>query len=360
MTKDISTESGSEKGNAGQDDDNNSLDSIINSALDDFEANENDSSATVENANKTNLESANADIPEEVAKAKTEDDESADKADILNPPEHWPSEHKAIFETLSPEAKKAWLHQAKDAERGLSKQGEKYAEQRKSWEAVDANLKNFESMLGQSGISKPDFVNQIIQGYTNLINDPVAHIKMVMQQAKLTPEQLFGTTTSAEKTDDTFVDPMVKKLQDELNGVKQFNQQMQNAWQQAQQQAQFDHFQTYVNNAANLKDEEGNPVFPHFDEDLADTMADIITGTPAIKSMADPEQKFRMAYDLAIAKNHNKFVEMEVQRQKAALEAERGKAARTIKPQVGSHVPAVKANMSLDDIISETLGEYGL
>jgi hypothetical protein len=357
MTDNIKAVSGSETGNAGQDEDI-SLDALLEANLAKVDSIEEDSSVTVEKQNTdTNLESGK-DIPEVVE--KKEDDESA-KADILNPPEHWPSDHKAIFNTLTNEAKSAWLHQAKEAERGLSKQGEKYAEQRKSWEAVDANLKNFEQMLGQSGVSKTDFVNQIIQGYTALVNDPVAHIRMVIQQTGLKPEQIFGTTTSAEKTnEDSFVDPMVKKLQEELNGVKQFNQQMQNAWQQAQQQAQFDHFNTFVNNAANIKDADGNAIYPYFDEALADDMADIISSTPAIKSVTDPEQKFKLAYDLAVSRNHSKFVDLEVQKKVAAMEAQRSDSARTIKPQLGSNVPAAKADRSLDEILSEELGKRGL
>lgn len=368
MTKDIEAESGSQ-GNAGLDEKTvNSLDDYINEALADYDDDNEFVPATVSGAKnaKTPKESAGkADIPldeEAPITDKAEDEESADKADILSAPEHWPSERKAAFNSLPKDARKVVLEQVKDVERGMTKKSEEFAEQRKSWEAVDTRLKDYESVIAQTGLPKADFIGTVVQGYADLLKDPVAHIKFVMQNLKITPEQFFKDQIPKAPAVETWQDPAVKKVQDELAEIKNQYAQSETARLNLEQQGVRNTADVWIQNMANHKDEAGNQLYPYFDDEMEGALTQIILDKPEMfQGIKDWKQKIDAAYHLHMGMNRGKYQELELQKKLDAKEAERVRKAQTIKPGYGSNASAISGKKkSIDDILMEAMANFDL
>jgi hypothetical protein len=359
MTLDTTTESGSQ-GNAGQDV-KPTLDNYIDDAIDKFIV-EPSKKAAIETTPTESVEET--DIPEETkleASDETESTESTEQEDTLSAPSNWPKERKEVFDTLPEAAKKAWLEQSKDYERGLTKQGEKYADQRKNWEAVEGTLSNYKAMVSQSGLSEPDFIGQLVQGYAGILSDPVGHVKFVMQQAGLKPEQLFDQKQAEQpKKEETWIDPTVSKFQDKLSEMEKKYAVFEQAVQRQAEAERTKGIHDFVGNAASMKDADGNLLYPHFDDELKQDMARIIASTPEFENIQDEKKMFDLSYKMAVGQNAAKITERELAKKLQEAEADKTRRAATRKPASGSSSKTQPGKMSLDDHIANALDQFGL
>lgn len=282
---------------------------------------------------------------------------------ILEAPKHWPQKRRDAFQryaTANPDFVRDWLDHTKELEGEFTRKSQEHAEHRKFAETVrELFAPEQRQVMQQNGVSEVDAIKWLTQldGYAR--RDPAGYAKWFMQQAGLTPQQLFpefGQATAqngqGDPADADWQDPDVIKLREELGSLKAQQSQYQ-AWIQQQETAQRHERQQTINRTiqqfVESKDESGSPLYPHFAE-VEDRMAWELNNNPELQSLPIGVEKLKAAYDLAVWANPTTRQAMldaqlsaqqqEAQRRQAA---ERAKAAQTLKPKVASNAGAQKA-----------------
>lgn len=276
---------------------------------------------------------------------------------IPEAPKHWPQKRRDAFGRFvaeKPDLAKEWLEHTKELEGEFTRKSQEHAEHRKFADTVrELFAPEQRALLQQTGANEI----QAIQWWSKLDQfsrqDPAGYAKWFMQQAGLTPQQLFpeiGQVQAQQPAEQEWVDPEIIKLREELGSLRSQQQQYQ-AWIQQQEHARMAQSQqatqTLIQEFSSSVDEAGTPLYPHF-ETLKHEMA-YEMNKPDLARMPDSLEKLKLAYDRAVYANPQTRQEM-LERQQAAQQAElakrqaaeKARAAQTLKPKINSAAGAGK------------------
>lgn len=202
-----------------------------------------------DDSEEVSLEGAEFD---EVEAAAEEDDEDGEPEEVFQPPEHWSSDEKETFKSLTPEAQQILLNKEKQFQQG-------YQERAQSISDIEKAIEPYKQTLAYMGIDEGTAVRTLFSTYQRMMSDPANGILQLAQQFGIMDQlrQQF-----APDTDDEFVDPEIKALRQQV-------QELQGNLGQFQQQTVIGQQQELLSQIESFKaqkDEKGTPVHPYFDQ----------------------------------------------------------------------------------------------
>lgn len=375
MTIENQVDSGLEVGNTDQVVDTKlSLDTIIDNAIEDSTPkaeevvdvksngnSENAKASTTQGSPKPGQKPAKGDkVAIESGKDKTgipATEPNNVQNDILEAPQHWSADRKAVFNSLPPNAKQAWLQQAKDYERGMSEQGAKFADSKRYHAEVSEALKPYRAQIESMGLNDSAAIQNSLKFSTFVLSNPMGAIQYIMQQARITPQQLMGQPSGQEAKP---VDPQFLAVNQELKRLQQQTMMHNKVIGEAMQKQGIARTENYIVSMQNAVDEGGNKMYPYMNDEFMTQMAQIISETPALKAEKDLAKKLDMAYKLAVANNYNQLVEQEAAKRIEQQSSQRTLNARPARPGLGSNVNTRNKKPGLDSILDDVFNQYGL
>lgn len=251
MTNDSTLEAGPAEG---QEPENTSLRDELAKAL--AEAETIDEAPEPDEPASPEEQTSDAKIVEEVVEETPE----APKEESLEAPDHWPAEKREKFSALPNEAKAIVLERHKEMERDYTQKTMETSETRKKFEAVNTLLEPYRDEMQKMGLDEVGAVRALLDNYRDtspmlnaLKSNPAEAIKRMAAH--------YGVDLNATATEAEYVDPMVSSLKAEVEGVKK---QLTTHEKQAQDRIVAE-YQKQIDAVAEEKDEQGNPVRPHFD-----------------------------------------------------------------------------------------------
>lgn len=320
-----------------------------------------DELAAVWNEAEADTETAEAKAPEEVSEpqevAETEDGEDtpveenevpveAEEASedtepetVFQAPEHWSSEDKAAFESLTDEAKELTLKFESDFKRG-------YQERVQDITEIQQAIEPWKNMVAQFGVSEAQAIRTLFAAYNQLMTNPVQGVQNLAQTFGVM-DQLRAQF--APETDDDFTDPEIKALRQQVQNL-QGN--LQSFSQQQIQNANMD-AQNMVAEFKAAKDASGNLLHPHFDE-----------ATPMIAALIRDGKTLEDAYQEAVwsvpayRESQMKAIPKEKTQEEKAAKVKKAKRAAASVKQSGKGSPTSEdAGLSLEDELRATWNE---
>ncbi len=182
-----------------------------------------------------------------------QDSESQNEETVIQAPEHWSDDGKAVFEKLDEPAREYLLKREKEFEKGIAEKSDKL----KPYEEA---LKPFEPMLKMRGIDPGKAIRYWAQAQAQLDADPKAAL---LAMAKSYNVELSESSNDTGDDGDTgWVDPEVKKLREEIAELKS---QSQTSQVQQQSYAQQDAY-LKIQEFSEAKDDKGNLKHPYFEQ----------------------------------------------------------------------------------------------
>lgn len=284
---------------------------------------------------------------------------------ILEAPKHWPQKRRDAFGrfTANQDAQQEWLDHTKELEGEFTRKAQEHAEHRKFADSVrELFAPEQRALLQQHGADEVAAIKWWSQLDSLSRRDPAGYAKWFMQQAGLTPQQLFpelgSGTPAAQPEGSEWQDPDFIKLREEFVSLKKerdqdraYTRQLEQevlAWKQGQKQDHDRAIMSTIQQFAESKDDAGAALHPHFAE-VEDTMAWIVANDPEIKAMPPSLEKLKAAYDKAVWANPaTRQALIEAQTSAAQAEAakrhaaDKARSAQTLKPKVGSVAGAAK------------------
>lgn len=277
---------------------------------------------------------------------------------ILEAPKHWPQQRREAFAKYAqanPEFARDWLDHTKQLEGEFTRKAQEHADTRKFADSVrELFTPEHRSVMQANNINEAAAIKWLldVDGYAR--KDPAGYAKWFMQQAGLTPQQLFPEfgQGQTQQADAEWIDPEITKTREELGSLKSTIGQLQSYIQQLEsgRKAEANSAnERIIQQFAEAKDAAGNLLHPHFGE-LEDRMAWELQNNPELLEMAPGPDKLKAAYDIAVWANPTTRQAM-LEAEKAALAqsqaleaaeaqkrqaAERARSAQTIKPKVAS------------------------
>lgn len=202
-----------------------------------------------DDSEEVSLEGAEFD---EVEAAAEEDDEDGEPEEVFQPPEHWSSDEKETFKSLTPEAQQILLTKEKQFQQG-------YQERAQSISDIEKAIEPYKQTLAYMGIDEGTAVRTLFSTYQRMMSDPANGILQLAQQFGIMDQlrQQF-----APDTDDEFVDPEIKALRQQVQELQGNLGQFQQQTVQGQQQELLSQIESF----RAQKDEKGTPVHPYFDQ----------------------------------------------------------------------------------------------
>ena len=202
-----------------------------------------------DDSEEVSLEGAEFD---EVEAAAEEDDEDGEPEEVFQPPEHWSSDEKETFKSLTPEAQQILINKEKQFQQG-------YQERAQSISDIEKALEPYKQTLAYMGVDEGTAIRTLFATHQRILTDPANGILQLAQQFGIMDQlrQQF-----APDTDDEFVDPEIKALRQQV-------QELQGNLGQFQQQTVIGQQQELLSQIESFKaqkDEKGNPVHPYFDQ----------------------------------------------------------------------------------------------
>ena len=218
------------------------------------------------------------------------------------------------------------------------------AEQRQRVQQFEQTLQNYAPVFGAMGYTPDQALQEFFGFATQLARNPSEALKGLAQRANVDLSSLME--------EQPYVD----------DGVRQVQQQMQEQWQNwQQQQAQQQHQQTMqaaqaqiaqqIQDFAQAKGEDGDPLYPHF-EKVQDQMAGFITGGLA--------SGLPQAYEMAVRNSDDlqKQIKAEQERKEAAKRnAKAKKSATAAKSVKGKGTKGKPPERSLEEELSAAYDE---
>ena len=312
------------------------------------------------NEAETDTESAEAEAPEEVsdsqvvAEAEDGEDTPIEENEVpveaeeasedeeptgIPAPEHWSSEQKEMFESLSPEAQEVLVERDKEFQKG-------YQERVQGITEIQQALEPWKGMVNQLGVSEAQAIRTLFATYNRLLTDPLNGIQ--------TLAQTFGVQDQLRKqyvpdTDDDFTDPEIKALREQVTGLQD---QLQGFASTAEQE-RMSQVQQDLNNFKTASGDDGKPLHPHFDEAL-----------PAITALVSNGKTLEEAYNEAVwSVPAYREAQLKAQpkaptaEEKAAKVRKAKKAADTTKMSSKTSAKSKEAELSLADELRATWNE---
>ena len=150
---------------------------------------------------------------DEKVDTKAADTDSEDKADDeaeFSPPEHWSAEDKEAFEKLPGEAQQFYKKVV-----GAQKEDPEIAGLRSAFDPI----KDF---LEANGVPLSQAATTLVNTYRMLQQQPVEFIKQIAQAKQVEDQlkELYGNSKEVEDAVDTYVDPDIKALRQEIRELK--------------------------------------------------------------------------------------------------------------------------------------------
>lgn len=189
------------------------------------------------------------------------DTAGAGQIESFTAPTHWADADKALFGKAPRDIQKRWLDREGEFSKGLNAKAQEAAQLRREWESIERAFQPFERDLGLRGVTRQQFLGQLINVHKWLVEDPAAAMQWISQQ--------YEVDLSALNKAPQNVDPVVQSLQSKTQQLERYLQQ------QEQQRATQEHAANLsrVTSFAEAKDANGKPLHPHFDDVAAEIVA---------------------------------------------------------------------------------------
>lgn len=205
-----------------------------------------------------------ADEPESSEGQPQDDDES-----VIQAPEHWSDEAKAVFQELPRKAQDVWLKREREYDQGIQQK----AEQLKPIEEAFAPI---DDLLKARGADRATAIRAWAAAQQMLDSDPVNGLQTLIRnygpdvEAKL--REALGQTPDDD--DESFSDPQITRMKQQLEKQKRETDSVSQQYQQLQQQQA----QQQVIDFRDAKDEAGKPLHPYFEQAMPHMQALLNSG----------------------------------------------------------------------------------
>jgi hypothetical protein len=355
--------------------DKGNLDSIISDAIKDVEAKNAPQADKSSEAPETNNDGRTRDergrfVAKDSAPAKPSDKEPA-KPDAktaepakaepvqaeqpLEAPARWSEADKAAFSGWPRDVQQAVLQRYKDMEADYTRKTQEIAETRKAYEPVHQELGKWSQYLQRLGLRPEQAINQMLTVEYNLRNGtPEQKQQALAYLAELYQASLPAQNSADPNAPQPAVDPRIPQLSRQVAELTQRLSEIQTKATQderARAEAEF-------NALAQIKDQNGQPKYPHF-EKVRQSMIQLVATGQAPDWDAAYSKAIRLDDEL-----YKQTVEAERQRvleeqEKARAEAiEKAKKAAPVK--TSSAMPKGSAAATdLDSIIAGAMSKAG-
>lgn len=264
--------------------------------------------------------------PEQRAAAEAEDKRKADEAkaaSAVEAPAHWPAAAREMFAKQSPEAKQWLLERHKAMEADYTKKMQEITGARREAEELDEIFKPWKQQMDLQGITRPQAIRQLAAAHKRLQEDPVGGMKWLAENYGIDLKSLVDGAAAADPAGES---PTVKALRQQ---VEQLTGQITKITGQQSEQ-QNNAVLTQVQQFAEEKDAQGQPLRPYFD-DVAKDVANLIRVS---KLPGETPLTLQQAYDKAIYANETvraKVLQANDAKRRADEEAERKRKADAAK-----------------------------
>lgn len=227
----------------------------------------------------------------------------------LEAPAHWPEADRGLFGKATREHQQNWLDREKRYQTGYDKVSQQLAQFRKDRESYDEIFRDMDRELGLSGMSRQQFVSQLVQWNNYLSKDPVAAMRAMAERMGVD----LKTLTEAPAQD-----PQLSGMRKEMDTLRQ----QVTSQERARQEQTFRSNLSSVERFASAKGEDGKLLRPYFDE-VASEVIQLIRGG---------ERDLDAAYNKAVRMNDKVWEKAQAESAKAKQaqeEAERKKRVDT-------------------------------
>lgn len=209
---------------------------------------------------------------------KTDQDKAAADAPKgpVEPPQHWPEADKAMFRQQTPEAQ-AWLmqrHKAMEADN--TRNSQELSRERKGFEATREYLKPFwptieaiEKEGQQRGFTVAEALQSFHTTYRQLQKDPTGAIAALAKQYGADLSKLVPGSAKAAEGGDEYIDPQLRVRDDKIAALEKRLEDLTGSVkgrEESEQAALRTEASQEVAKMANAKGDDGQPLYPHFDE----------------------------------------------------------------------------------------------
>lgn len=238
------------------------------------------------------------DDPELEADAEEVDegDEGEDEFEEIEPPANWPEQEREWFADLPPAMQHAYMARAQNMLADYTRKTQAIAQERQQINQMRQSYSDLERIIGPrqqqwalNGMNPAQAVSQLIALSDFATNDPTGFVKYFSNLRGVDLQSLV------QQQSEEYVDPQVAALRQPLAEVQaRLNQLAMQHEQSQQQQSAAQYQQTWnathaaIDNFARQTDQNGNPLYPFFDEVMDDMTALISSGRA--QSMAQAYQ----------------------------------------------------------------------
>lgn len=168
---------------------------------------------------------------------------------------------QALLDSDDPEKRVAaeiLIERYNSLKKGFYKKTEDYSKATKELKDIQQVFAPFEQQFKSSGITKAQYLQNMVQWEQALHTQPVDAVKQIMQTFGVKPEQL-GVSSEKVDYDEDFAYDEDNKLAQRIDALEKRNQQLESLVANQPVQAQLESFK-------NATDPQGNLKHPHFEE----------------------------------------------------------------------------------------------
>ena len=236
--------------------------------------------------------------------------------EVLEPPARWSAADREKFAKLSREAQEIVLERHREMEADYTRKTMELAEQRKPLDEFAKIFEPYKQQLELAGRTPAQVTQQLLAAQKFLETNPLEGLKWLAQSYNIDLNNLVQP-----KADETYTDPELKSLRDELNQLKQERQRESQMQKQAEAQA----IQKQINDFKDSKDANGQPKYPHFDR-VRSLMGPLVAEGKTLEQAYElasytlPEVRERIASEAAKAAQAEAFKKAEEARKAKAKE----------------------------------------
>ena len=229
-------------------------------------------------------EAEDLEVSEEVEEEAEETEEEPAEEEVeavVEAPDHWAAADKERFAAAPPELQSWLLERHKSMEGDYTRKSQEIAETKKNWEPVQEIFAPHMDQLRANGQTPASVIQYWASVENALRQDPAQALRGLAQQ--------YGVTLGEQSADDTYIDPQVQSMQQELRGLKQ----------QVQQREQHEENQRRATTNQDIesfqtqKTEAGELAHPHFDDVMDDmkTLAEVERANGRTPKLGDLYEK---------------------------------------------------------------------
>lgn len=299
--------------------------------------------AALEAAQNTEPQEAQEEVVEEVAaepevEDNNETDEIADKVEDEYPliPKDMSEEERDIIQALLDSddeekqlAGEVLIKRYNDLKKGFYNKSKEFAEKTKAMDEINQVFQPFEQMMQQSGVSKAQYMQNMIQWEQALHSRPVETVQMIMQKFGVKPEQL-----GIQNKDFDFDDEYDTNDNNEIAQLKTELQQLRSQVANQPVQAQLSQFEQATDPST------GELKHPYFKE-VAPIMGTLIQ-TGKAKTLEEAYSKAIKAVNIESSEPEPKAVNVDELKQRIAKAR---KASKAVNNKGGSRVDYSKMSI---------------